>query len=216
MSHCERICPAFCRHWPSICPASRTPFTSVLACSLRAFCVHLASLVKHSACVRHAMGRLFLRAFRLPSASLLHASGEHLLVCPFLCLVFARTAKSKKISTLLDLCVSSLRRGHANLLCIVPILTDDPRRESNCRGSGILRNISCRRRPYRVECTGSLSTSEVKQRRARLVLGWGTAWGDPWVLSAFFVFLFHPLARCEFSWFLLWKTLRNAAKPSKN
>ena len=32
---------------------------------------------------------------------------------------------------LLDLCVSSLRRGHANLLCIVPILTDDPRRESN-------------------------------------------------------------------------------------
>ena len=32
--------------------------------------------------------------------------------------------------SLLDLCVSSLRRGHANLLCIVPILTDDPRRES--------------------------------------------------------------------------------------
>ena len=31
---------------------------------------------------------------------------------------------------LLDLCVSSLRRGHANLLCIVPILTDDPRKES--------------------------------------------------------------------------------------
>jgi len=28
--------------------------------------------------------------------------------------------------TLLDLSVSSLRRGHANLLCIVPILTDDP------------------------------------------------------------------------------------------
>ena len=26
--------------------------------------------------------------------------------------------------------LSSLRRGHANLLCIVPILTDDPRRES--------------------------------------------------------------------------------------
>ena len=30
---------------------------------------------------------------------------------------------------LLDLCVSSLRRGHANLLCVVPILMDDPRRE---------------------------------------------------------------------------------------
>ena len=31
----------------------------------------------------------------------------------------------------LDLCVSSLRRGHANLLCIVPILTDDSRRRSD-------------------------------------------------------------------------------------
>ena len=40
-------------------------------------------------------------------------------------------AKMEKLFTLLDLCVSSLRRGHANLLCIVPILTDDPRRESN-------------------------------------------------------------------------------------
>ena len=42
-----------------------------------------------------------------------------------------RTAIYKEMFTLLDLCVSSLRRGHANLLCIVPILTDDPRRESN-------------------------------------------------------------------------------------
>ena len=40
----------------------------------------------------------------------------------------------QKFCTLLDLCVSSLRRGHANLLCIVPILTDDPRRESSCKG----------------------------------------------------------------------------------
>ena len=39
--------------------------------------------------------------------------------------------KSKqKLVTLPDLCVSSLRRGHANLLCIVPILTDVPRKES--------------------------------------------------------------------------------------
>ena len=40
-------------------------------------------------------------------------------------------------------------------------------------------------RPYHVECTGSLLTSEVKQRRARSVLGWGTAWEDLRVLSAF-------------------------------
>ena len=42
-----------------------------------------------------------------------------------------------------------------------------------------------RRRPYRVECTGSLPTSEVKRRRARLVLGWGTAREDLRVLPAF-------------------------------
>ena len=44
-----------------------------------------------------------------------------------------------KLFTLLDLCVSSLHRGHANLLCIVPILTDDPRRESGaqCRSHHI-------------------------------------------------------------------------------
>ena len=38
--------------------------------------------------------------------------------------------------------------------------------------------------PYRVECTGSLLTSEVKRHRARLALGWGTAWEDLRVLSA--------------------------------
>ena len=50
---------------------------------------------------------------------------------------------------------------------------------------GLRTNLCCRRRPYRVECTGSLSTSEVKLRRARSVLGWGTAWEDLRVLSAF-------------------------------
>ena len=48
-----------------------------------------------------------------------------------------------------------------------------------------LQNYFFRRRPYRVECTGSLSTSEVKRRRAQLVLGWGTAWEAFRVLSAF-------------------------------
>ena len=37
---------------------------------------------------------------------------------------------SKKLVTLLNLCASFLHRGHANLLCIVPILSDDPQRES--------------------------------------------------------------------------------------
>lgn len=33
-----------------------------------------------------------------------------------------------------------------------------------------------RLRPYHVENTGSRPITEVKQRRARLVLGWVTAW----------------------------------------
>ena len=48
-----------------------------------------------------------------------------------------------------------------------------------------LHETCIRWRPYRVECTGSLLTSEVKRRRARLVLGWGTAREDLRVLSAF-------------------------------
>ena len=52
----------------------------------------------------------------------------------------------------------------------------------------MLGNNAYRRRPYRVECTGSLPTSEVKRRRARLVLGWGTAREDLRVLLAL---LFH-------------------------
>jgi len=37
-----------------------------------------------------------------------------------------KLTKKKKFGPFLDLCVSSLRRGHANLLCIVPILSDVP------------------------------------------------------------------------------------------
>ena len=40
-------------------------------------------------------------------------------------------------------------------------------------------------RPYRVECAGSLLTSEVKRHRARLVLGGAAAWKDLRVLLAF-------------------------------
>ena len=64
----------------------------------------------------------------------------HQIVFPFLMCTFPAGSSlaigcicttPKKLFTLLDLCVSSLRRGHANLLCIVPILTDDLRRGSN-------------------------------------------------------------------------------------
>ena len=49
------------------------------------------------------------------------------------------------------------------------------------RGGGRLVEIATvrierRLRPYYVESTGSRPITEVKQRRARLVLGWVTAW----------------------------------------
>ena len=46
----------------------------------------------------------------------------------------AALGPQKNLVTLLDLCVSSLRRGHANLLCIIPILSDDLRGESKKNG----------------------------------------------------------------------------------
>ena len=51
--------------------------------------------------------------------------------------------------TLLDLCASSMRRGNANLLCIVPILTGDPRRESKAQQD--LRHPAREERVYRRE-----------------------------------------------------------------
>jgi hypothetical protein len=51
----------------------------------------------------------------------------------------------------------------------------------------MLRDDSIRRRPYRVECTGSLLTPEFKRRRARLALGWGTAREGIRVLSAIYI-----------------------------
>ena len=70
-----------------------------------------------------------------------------------------------------------------------------------------------RRRPYRVECTVSLPTSEIKRRRARLVLGWGeptsevqrrarlvqgcgAAWEHAWALLVY-VLIFFALAELE-------------------
>ena len=51
--------------------------------------------------------------------------------------------------------------------------------------ANMMHTLIIRWRPYRVEYTGSLLTSEVKRRRARLVLGWGTAQEDLRVVSAF-------------------------------
>ena len=49
----------------------------------------------------------------------------------------------------------------------------------------------CRQRPYHVETTGSRPITEVKQRRARLVLGWVTAWEHRVLLATFFYYFFY-------------------------
>ena len=83
------------------------------------------------------VGRLGVRASRrsciiCPQAALREGQGRlvQLSILRIVREVHLFAHKSFKLFTLFDLCASSLRRGHANLLCIVPILTDDPRRES--------------------------------------------------------------------------------------
>jgi hypothetical protein len=54
----------------------------------------------------------------------------------------------------------------------------EKRKERKEKGGGGREGDATRKlpeRPYRVECTGSRPTSEVKRRRARSALGWGTA-----------------------------------------
>ena len=52
-------------------------------------------------------------------------------------------------------------------------------------------SLHLRQRPYHVENTGSRPITEVKQRRARLVLGWVTAW-EHWVLLVSLFAHFSP------------------------
>ena len=52
-----------------------------------------------------------------------------------------------------------------------------------------------RQRPYSVEHTRSHLNSEVKQPKARSVLGWGTAWEVLRVLLAFLIDFFEPNKR---------------------
>ena len=68
----------------------------------------------------------------------------------------------KKFGPFLDLCVSSLRRGHANLLCIVPILSDVP--EGTMGACRVLVYI-CFHFTVSLRCgTGARTPSKVKNR----------------------------------------------------
>ena len=55
----------------------------------------------------------------------------------------------------------------------------------NIKWYDILYTVKCRCRPYSVEYTGSHLNSEVNQRKARVVLGWGTPRELLRVLTAF-------------------------------
>ena len=61
----------------------------------------------------------------------------------------------------------------------------------------------CRQRPYHFESTGSRPITEVKQRRARLVLGWVTAWEHRVLLATFFLSFFPFLVLFFFLLFFL-------------
>jgi hypothetical protein len=105
------------------------------------------------------------------------------LECCVLCCMLALLGSVKNklcrnVSALFGLCLSFLRRGHANLLCIGPILTDDPRRGSYVPSSGTAshneeqrateptsdhpfwpRNPSCAGSPFCLQCPSCRSAS---------------------------------------------------------
>ena len=86
---------------------------------------------------------------------------------------YATRQLGQTLYTLLDLCMSSLRRGHADLLCIVPILTDDLRKESsiNMRRADARPVAACRSLRRHCVCSRSgrpLAPSPLQRPLARV------------------------------------------------
>ena len=74
----------------------------------------------------------------------------------------------------------SLPRGLANLLCIIPLLLNLIITLVWPSVDRVALEIHvCCLRPYHDEHTRSRLITEVKHRRAGIVLGWGTAWEHP-------------------------------------
>ena len=61
----------------------------------------------------------------------------------------------------------------------------------------------CRQRPYHVEHTGSRPITEVKQRRARSVLGWVTAWEHRVPLAFCCIFFCFNILYCNIIYLIL-------------
>ncbi|KAG5583100.1 hypothetical protein H5410_053727, partial [Solanum commersonii] len=80
------------------------------------------------------------------------------------CTGVQRRRPAKKFGPFLDLCVSSLRRGHANLLCIVPILSDVPEGTDSIVELGFL---VCCRLLSELDVGGTLKTMKYKYQQQR-------------------------------------------------
>ena len=80
------------------------------------------------------VSRLRFRALALAATAIVSVTATVPLLVFVLALLLACAGqKSQKIlEPFLELCVSSLRRGHANLLCIVPILSVVPKNNLLC------------------------------------------------------------------------------------
>jgi hypothetical protein len=74
-------------------------------------------------------------------------------------------------------CLSSLRRGHANLLCIIPTLMDDLRRDSEPLGAGGVFKLSAHAAGS--NCGRRFSCNENSQRRFQLSGGRRARRGEP-------------------------------------
>ena len=94
---------------------------------------------------------------------------------------YGRRSWAGKPSVMLRICDSSDKHCEIAFMMVWAVSSKRQMCKKGYKLEWLCSNI--RQRPYHVESTGSRPITEVKQRRARLVLGWVTAW-EPRVLLA--------------------------------
>lgn len=76
--------------------------------------------------------------------------------------------------------------------------------------------VSIRQRPYHAEYIGSRPITEIKQRRARLVLRWGTAWEHRVLLASNNFFAFYIKIKIKYFYFYKFSYKYSFSKLKKN